>query len=271
MMPPALRGGMVLNAPQQLATGHAAMLHHGGPIHDHEAAHEGNPGIVPEYIIGPPDLLLISLAETYEKPLKQRVTGTYLVKPDGTINLGYYGVVRVAGLTLREAHAVIVNALKTAGEIQFKTKKDEEEFPKYVVVDLEQSLSRYCYVIFDGAGNGETIVRVALDGFDTVLDVVAKTGGLPPVSSKRKIWVARGVNHDHQVLPVDWLGITQHGQPDTNYYVYPRDRVYVHSDPLIRTDTFLAKVLNPIERVMGAVLLGSSTVNSIKGRTGSGR
>ena len=43
------------------------------------------------------------------------------------------------------------------------------------------------------------------------------------------------------------------------------------SDKWIHTDSFLAKRLNPIQRVLGTILLGSSTVNSIKnGGSGTG-
>ena len=35
---------------------------------------------------------------------------------------------------------------------------------------------------------------------------------------------------------------------------------------LIKVDSTIAKVVSPIERVFGAILLGSSTVNSIKNR-----
>ena len=37
----------------------------------------------------------------------QRVTGPHLVRPDGTVSLGTYGMVRVVGLTLAEARAAI--------------------------------------------------------------------------------------------------------------------------------------------------------------------
>jgi Polysaccharide biosynthesis/export protein len=35
------------------------------------------------------------------------ISGTRLVRPNGTISLGYYGTVRVAGLTPREARALV--------------------------------------------------------------------------------------------------------------------------------------------------------------------
>lgn len=52
----------------------------------------------------------------------------------------------------------------------------------------------------------------------------------------------------------------------TNYQVLPGDRIYVQSQRLISVDNAIAKMLAPVERVFGVILLGSSTVNSIQNR-----
>ena len=49
----------------------------------------------------------------------------------------------------------------------------------------------------------------------------------------RRIWVARPTPANHacnQILPVDWLAITQGGSTRTNYQLFPGDRVYVKAD-----------------------------------------
>ena len=57
----------------------------------------------------------------------------------------------------------------------------------------------------------------------------------------------------------------------TNYQILPGDRVFVSVDPWIATDNYLAKVIAPIERVLGVALLFNSTGRSISGSgTGSG-
>ena len=92
--------------------------------------------------------------------------------------------------------------------------------------------------------------------------------GLPPVSSKRHIWLARPTPAQtgcYEILPVNWEAITEAGSTETNWQIFPGDRVYVKADPLITLDNQLAKVLNPIERMLGATLLGSATVQSIRG------
>jgi polysaccharide export outer membrane protein len=71
------------------------------------------------------------------------------------------------------------------------------------------------------------------------------------------------------VLPVDWKAITRCGETATNYQVLPGDRIYVLAKPLITVDSFLARVISPIERVFGAILLGNAVVEAVKpGSTG---
>ena len=74
-----------------------------------------------------------------------------------------------------------------------------------------------------------------------------------------------------QILPVDWVNVTQRGQTATNYQVLPGDRVYVMSAPAITFDTYLARIYAPIERTFGIILLANSTIRNLEGKTnGSG-
>ena len=97
---------------------------------------------------------------------------------------------------------------------------------------------------------------------------MARIGGLPQVSSKRDIWVARRSPHGgpDQILPVDWEGTTAAGSAQTNYQILPGDRVYVQSQKLVSIDNALAKLFSPVERVFGITLLGTSTVNQLRGK-----
>jgi hypothetical protein len=94
---------------------------------------------------------------------------------------------------------------------------------------------------------------------------------LSAVSSK-KIWIKRPAPDPlgpDLILPVDWCAITQGDSTATNYQLLPGDRVYVKADPLISFDNFVAKVLAPVERIFGVTLLGSETVRSLEGETGT--
>ncbi len=60
------------------------------------------------------------------------------------------------------------------------------------------------------------------------------------------------------------------GSTATNYQVFPGDRIFIDSNCLIRFDNRLAQVLNPIERILGAILLGTTTAQSFQGGFGTG-
>ncbi|MFM8274335.1 MAG: polysaccharide biosynthesis/export family protein [Gemmata sp.] len=188
----------------------------------------------------------------------QQISGQHIVRPDGTVSLGAYGSVYVAGLSLAQAKQAI-----------------EAHLSKYlyrpeVAVDVYAYNSKFYYVITDFAGNGEQVTRLPHTGNETVLDAVSLIGGLSAVSSKH-IWVARPAPTEcgnDQILPVDWCGITRSGQVKTNYQIMPSDRVYILSQPLTKFDTYLARSLAPVQRVLGVSLLATSVGNQFRSNRG---
>jgi protein involved in polysaccharide export with SLBB domain len=184
---------------------------------------------------------------------KQAISGEHLVRMDGTVSLGIYGPVYVAGMTLDDARFAVERHLAT--------------FMHHPQVNLDVLAynSKVFYVIFDGGGLGEQIVRLPCTGNETVLDAIAQVQGLSQVSSKR-IWVARPAPAEFgyaQILDVHWRAITAEGVTATNYQLLPGDRIYVKADHLIATDNALAKLLSPVERVFGIILLGTGAARSI--------
>jgi polysaccharide export outer membrane protein len=224
---------------------------------------------MPPYVIEPPDILLVE--STVGLKEDQPIRGEHLVRPDGTINLGIYGPVHVAGKTLEQAKTAIVDQLRKRiqGAKDPKTDKIVPLQPRDINVDVLAYNSKKYYVITDGGGYGEQVFPIPFTGSETVLDALAHINGLPAVASKKHIWVARrspAYANQPQILPVDWIGITQHGFTTTNYQLLPGDRVYVRADKWIHVDSGLAKRLSPLERILGITLLGSQTVNSIERR-----
>jgi polysaccharide export outer membrane protein len=65
----------------------------------------------PPYRVEPLDVLLISVPNVL--PAAEPITGPYVVESDGTINLGEYGTIRVAGLTLEEVREAVKNLVGT--------------------------------------------------------------------------------------------------------------------------------------------------------------
>jgi polysaccharide export outer membrane protein len=179
------------------------------------------------------------LKETYREPdvwitlsqmgAQQQIAGEHLVTPDGKVNLGTYGRVRVVGLTIEEAQLAIQEHLS-----------ESLENPE-ISVDILGYNSKVYYVITQGAGLGDQVVILPSKGNETVLDAIGQIQGLQSNSSTR-MWIARpGRNAagGDQILPIDWLAITQRGATDTNYQVMPGDRLFVSEDMLVAFDTAL--------------------------------
>lgn len=268
-------GCLSLDAQQQIPEAPMATL---GPPAD--VPTELNMVTLPPYAIGSPDVLLISV---YTMPATkggpatvigpQPIDGQHLVRPDGTVNLGIWGDVSVAGLTTEQAREAVrrqvYNVMRTHPGADLRFTQVDDLSKLLVAVDVATYNSKAYYVITDGAGFGEQIFRFPIQGYETVLDALANINGLPAVGSKAHVWVARrtpSCNQPEQILPVDYIALTQHGVTQTNYQILPGDRVYVRADRAFRVDGYLQKVLTPVERVLGVGLLGSSTYNSITNR-----
>ncbi|MBY0460936.1 MAG: polysaccharide biosynthesis/export family protein, partial [Gemmataceae bacterium] len=248
---------------------------------------------LPPYVIEAPDQLLVEVVQRVKVPkldekgvpekdptekdgikkvdaterlAVQPISGPFQVRLDGTVGLGFWGTVPVSGLTLDQAAEAIRQHLLQQVELSKLSVKPESII---VIVDVLAYNSKRYYIITDGGGFGEQVFPFPVTGSETVLDAIGNIYGLPDIASKRNIWVARRTPHPGQpwqILPVDWVGITQHGNTFTNYQVMPGDRIYVKAQRLVTIDRTLARIISPVERIFGITLLGTSTVNQISGR-----
>lgn len=248
--------GAIANLQEKIQNYHtAAPIKYSMPV-PREAPREFEKRTLPPYIIEPPDVLLVqSLAALKDQ---QPINFEHRVRPDGTIGLGIYGEVYVAGMTLAQAKEAIIHVLK--GRLKDASADN-------TTVDIIGYLSKKYYVITDGGGYGEQVYPFPITGNETVLDALANINGLPAVASKRNIWIARATPDGSpypKILPVDWKMISQYGSASTNYQILPNDRIYVKAENVVHMDTWLARRLSPIERIFGTTLLGSSTANSIR-------
>lgn len=188
-----------------------------------------------------------------ELAAQQQIVGEHLVAPDGKVNLGTYGRVRLVGMTIEEARAAVEAHLSTYLE------------DPQIALDVLGYNSKVYYVVTQGAGLGDRVVILPAKGNETVLDAIGQVQGLDSNSSTR-MWIARpgrnGCDGD-QLLPVDWLAVTQRGDTSTNYQILPGDRLFVSEDKLVAFDTRLGKIIAPFERIAGFVALGTSTTQSL--------
>ncbi len=295
-----LRGVGAVVAAVGLATAGCAHPGQMPNVHPHDLDHSPPPDgsvprelskvTLPPYVIEPPDRLLIEVVTITEeeedgvadKPKTEKavvrdlpvqpVRNEFQVHPDGTVYLGIWGSVSVTGLNKEQAAEAVRQKIARKEVLTLPGSKGIKPETIYVVLDVTAYASKVYYVITDGGGAGEQVVARPIVGSETVTDAIAAIGGLPAVSSKRDIWIARrspNAGCPEQILPVDWVGTTQYGIAATNYQVMPGDRIYVKAQKLVTIDTTLARILSPIERLLGVTLLGANTVNEISGR-GSG-
>jgi polysaccharide export outer membrane protein len=184
---------------------------------------------------------------------QQQIAGEHLVAPDGKVNLGVYGRVRVVGMTIEEAQLAVQAHL--SGYL---------ENPQ-ISLDVLGYNSKVYYVVTQGAGLGDQVYILPARGNETVLDAIGQIQGLQSNNSTR-MWIARPGYNDaggDQILPVDWLAVTQRGDIKTNYQLMPGDRLYVSEDKLVAFDTMLAKIFSPFERIFGVTLLGTQTAQRV--------
>lgn len=182
----------------------------------------------------------------------QSVSGNFLVASDGTINLRQYGLVRVSGMTLIEAQAAIEQRLSRFFEA-----------PR-VSLDVVAYNSKVYYIVTEGAGMGDNIVRVPVTGNETVLDALCQVRGLSQLSSK-KVWIARPAPYEfqcEQILPVDYEAVTRGASVATNYQIMPGDRLFIAEDRNTALANFFGKVISPFERVAGFAGLTASTIRN---------
>jgi protein involved in polysaccharide export with SLBB domain len=167
--------------------------------------------VLPPYIVEPGDVLVVHPADL-ESPV--RLPGDQPVLPDGTINLGRYGQLVVAGKTLEEIEAVV------RATVEAQTKD-----AGFIVVRVVSRPSKVFYVLGEVNAPG----AYPLAGRETVLDGIVMAGGLNERASRRNIILTRPTPPEscRVVLPVRLRDIVQLGDTTTNYQLAPGDRIFV--------------------------------------------
>ncbi len=236
---------------------------------------------MPDYVVAPPDIIQIEVLEALPG---RPISGERLVRPDGTITLGFYGDVYVSGLTLKEIKEKIVIHLRnyiTDESLGLVAERDEDggvrsedakaRKPIYVKpadsdrvsVDVASYNSQVYYVLGDVNSPG----RLPLTGNDTVLDALQFAGGLDPNAATNNIRLVRPAppgSSCPQLLPVNIAAIMQAGDTTTNYQLMPGDRLYVYRDPIVRTTIFVNRLAAPFNTVVNTILTYSFTARSVK-------
>lgn len=160
----------------------------------------------------------VSLAESSGN---QQIAGEHLVGPDGNVNLGTYGSVYVAGMTLPE--------VRVAVEKQLSATLDNPQ----VSVDVRAYNSLVYYVISEDHETGDVVHRVPWTGSETLLDAMSNhnVSNQTQTLSNCYLWISRPAtaSAEAQILPVDWRAIVENADTKTNWQILPGDHVFIRS------------------------------------------
>ena len=240
-------------------------------IADSDIPRELSKTTLPPYVIEPPDIVLVEVLEALPgRPIQ----GERLVRPDGTISLGFYGDVYVAGLTIEEAKEKIIAHLRKylndepLGLIQedpetleFKAVPPAES--NRVIVDVAAYNSKFYYVQGDVGAPG----RLPITGNETVLDAIQFAGGIMPTASYQNVRLVRPAPPGaccEQILPINMAAIINAGDPTTNYQIMPGDRIMVYRDPIVRGTIFIERIAAPFFVVLNGIQSYSFAANSLR-------
>ena len=200
------------------------------------AARELNKVPLPVLYVQPGDSLLLEPTAAGAVPL---VTTDQVVAIDGTIDLGVYGRLQVAGLTVEEIEQRVRGAICSLDPDACRPPEDLPDDPEEAAIVIERARrgpvsvrvinpdSAVFYVLGEVAAPGS----YPLVGRETVLDAILKAGGLSDRANRCDIILARptGPGECRVVMRVCYDRLVQLGDATTNYQMLPGDRVYVAS------------------------------------------
>jgi polysaccharide biosynthesis/export protein len=166
-----------------------------------------------EYRVSAGDVLLIEPAD-FDPSV--RLPGDQEVQPDGTIQLGKFGQLDAAGMTIEE----IRNEAELAA-----FRQAQKKIP--LNVRLVEKRGQIYYVLGDVNSPG----AYPLEGHETVLDALIKAGGITDQADRRSIVLSKPTlpGECRVVLPICYRHIVQLGDTTTNYQMHPGDRIFVAS------------------------------------------
>ena len=185
-------------------------------------ARELNKIAPPNYTLEPGDTVLVEPIR-FDSPL--RFPADQVILPDGTIDLGRYGRVVVAGKHVEDVEACVEALVNADPEIVKALDEADLAGPERVNVRLIEAQASLFYVL--GAVNSPG--SYPYTGRETVLDAVLAAGGLADNAKHCRIILSRPspVGDCRTVLPVCWDQVVQLGDTTTNYQLMPGDRVFV--------------------------------------------
>jgi len=191
-----LIGGMALAQNSAQPSGHSAADKTANASPSNQAG--------PEYVIGPEDVLFISVWKEAD------LTATLPVRPDGKISLPLLSDVQAAGLT----------PIQLAESVTEKLKKYIAD-PRVTVV-VTQINSKRIYMVGEVAHTGPMPMLPNM----TALQALS-SAGLTQFANTKGIYILRMENGKQQKMPVNYRKLVKGEQMEQNYLLQPGDTIVV--------------------------------------------
>lgn len=194
---------------------------------------------LPPHRVEAGDVLVIE-PNDFNSPV--RLSSDQTVQQDGTIELGSYGRLQVAGMSAEQIQSQVQTVVTQQETHKHQQKmalvshrtgglgvpEELGESPDFgVTVRLVNKESGLFYVMGEVNAPGS----YPLVGHETVLDAIIAAGGLSDRCNDHKIILTRpqANGQPRAILPICYQQILQLGDVSTNYQLMPGDRIYAPS------------------------------------------
>jgi len=160
-----------------------------------------------DYRISSADLIAVTVYQDLEMNRKVRVNA------NGTVSMPLIGAVKVGGMTLIEAQAVI-----------------EAKLAQYLVspqvsLFIEEYGNKTVFVMGEVAKPGS--YPIPTESRMTVLEAISTAGGFTPIAAQDRTRVLRNVNGVSISYTIEIKAITQQGQKEKDMVLEPNDVIYI--------------------------------------------
>jgi polysaccharide export outer membrane protein len=168
-----------------------------------------------------------------------------LISSDGTINIPLIGVVRISGLTSREASDLL--------------SREYSRYIKNAHVTVEV-LNKRVYVLGEVRRPGRINI---IEDTSNVLEAIANSGGMTDFAARDSIYIIRGTQGNPIVKTVNLTQLSSLGSG--NLTLHPNDVIYVKPSKLRQRNMAIAEALpgiNLVQSVLGALFTGKQLTNT---------
>jgi polysaccharide export outer membrane protein len=168
-----------------------------------------------------------------------------LIDRDGTISIPLVGVVRIAGLTAREAADLL--------------SREYSRYIKNAHVTVEV-LNKRVYVLGEVKNPGKVNI---IEDTGNLLEAIANSGGLTDFAERSSIKIIRGTQERPVIKTVNLTKLSSLGYG--NLSLHPNDVVYVEPNKLRQRNMAIAEALpgiNIVQQVLGALFTGKQLTNT---------